>query len=78
MILNMEIENYNNGDVSNAEINLAINKNLYQITSDFSEISKAKIVVYCVPTPLSTNSKPDLSFITTASRTRPTSRRGTL
>ena len=68
-----KVEQISNGispviDVSNAEINLAINKNLYQITSDFSEISKAKIVVYCVPTPLSTNSKPDLSFITTAIR----------
>jgi UDP-N-acetyl-D-glucosamine dehydrogenase len=66
-----KVEQISNGispviDVSNADINWAIDKDLYQITSDFSEISKAKIVVYCVPTPLSTNNKPDLSFITAA------------
>jgi len=53
-------------DVSNEEINMVFKNKLYKITNDFSEISNARIIVYCVPTPLEKTGQPDLSYIIAA------------
>ena len=38
-------------------------KNGFKATTDFSEISSVDIIIICVPTPLSVDKKPDLSYI---------------
>jgi UDP-N-acetyl-D-glucosamine dehydrogenase len=50
-------------DISGSEITELINKEFLEVTSDYSKISFSKIIVICVPTPLSDNSKPDLTFL---------------
>jgi UDP-N-acetyl-D-glucosamine dehydrogenase len=50
-------------DISGSEITELINKEFLEVTSDYSKISFSKIIVICVPTPLSDNSIPDLTFL---------------
>ena len=62
------IEQLENGtspveDISSQEILSAIQSDKFQVSAVFSEVSKADIVVICLPTPLDKNRKPDLSFI---------------
>jgi len=54
------------GDISDTEVAKVISSNKYTATTDFSEISTAEIVVVCVPTPLDSDRRPDLSFVESA------------
>jgi UDP-N-acetyl-D-glucosamine dehydrogenase len=50
-------------DVSNERLSNALSSKRYRATSDFSEISQASVVTICVPTPLDTERKPDVSIL---------------
>ena len=52
--------------VASAQIKSAIDSGNYQATSDVADISDAEIVVIAVPTPLTKDRKPDLTFIESA------------
>ncbi len=52
-------------DVSDRDVVEALNGNL-MIGSDFSIVSAAKIVIICVPTPLTLKKEPDLSILKSA------------
>ena len=52
--------------VSSRDIAAAIATGSYRATTDASEISEAGIVVIAVPTPLTSDRKPDLTFIESA------------
>lgn len=52
--------------VSSTDIAAAITAGSYRATTDASEISEAEIVIIAVPTPLTTDRKPDLTFIESA------------
>ena len=45
---------------------LKIKNNNYFFTDDYSHISKADVIIICLPTPLTKNKTPDLSFISNA------------
>ena len=49
-------------DISNSQIESAINSGKYKATSDISLITDSDVVIICVPTPIS-SSKPDLSDV---------------
>ena len=53
-------------DVQNSEIKEAIKLDNIQVGSDFSVISESNVVVICVPTPLDSDRKPDLSLVESA------------
>ena len=48
--------------ISHERVQLANNQN-FRATSDFSEIANADAIILCVPTPLSKQREPDLSFV---------------
>ena len=50
-------------DVSNFTIVEAIKSGNYLITSSYEVVTQAKIVIFCVPTPLDHNHAPDLSLL---------------
>jgi UDP-N-acetyl-D-glucosamine dehydrogenase len=52
--------------VSDETLCEALESKKYVPSSDFKDISSSKIVVVCVPTPLSKDQKPDLSFLLNA------------
>ena len=39
-------------DISNGEIKQVINRKLFSVTTDFSLLSEADVIIICVPTPL--------------------------
>lgn len=51
-----------------ARIQSALQKGPFQASSDFSRIRSATAVIICVPTPLSKNREPDLSFVLNSGR----------
>jgi UDP-N-acetyl-D-glucosamine dehydrogenase len=53
-------------DLSDLEIKAQIGRGKYLVSTDFKKLSFAKIILVCVPTPLSTNRKPDLSYFISA------------
>ena len=53
-------------DVSSADIADLIERKAFRSSTDFSDISTSKIILICVPTPLSIAKQPDLSFIESA------------
>lgn len=53
-------------DISDRDLNSVLNSGTLQVTANFLKISEAYIVVICVPTPLSENKKPDLSYLESA------------
>jgi UDP-N-acetyl-D-glucosamine dehydrogenase len=53
--------------VDSADLASAIKAGLYLATTNPSDIADAQIVVIAVPTPLTADRKPDLSFIESAS-----------
>ena len=55
--------------VDSADLALAIKAGVYMATTNPSDIADAEIVVIAVPTPLTTDRKPDLSFIESACKT---------
>jgi UDP-N-acetyl-D-glucosamine dehydrogenase len=65
------VENLNAGKshiegVESSEIKRAINSGNYRATSNGADLSDAEIVVIAVPTPLTRDRKPDLTFIESA------------
>ncbi|MDV2979959.1 nucleotide sugar dehydrogenase [Arthrobacter sp. KFRI-F3372] len=50
-------------DVSNAEIESALQSGQYQVLSDVSDLRGIDVVVITVPTPLGADGKPDLRFV---------------
>jgi len=53
-------------DIADSAITELISVGKYSATSDFGSISEAEIVAICVPTPLGSDSKPDLSALISA------------
>ena len=53
-------------DISNGEIKQVINRKLFSVTTDFSLLSEADVIIICVPTPLKRKYTPDVSFILSA------------
>ena len=49
--------------VSSVRIRKLIKKNFFIPTSQFNLLEKMDIIILCVPTPLTSNKKPDLTFI---------------
>lgn len=52
--------------VSNAELNFVISNGKYRASENFSEISKAEVIVIAVPTPLDRGGNPDISILESA------------
>ena len=50
-------------DVSNAQLNLVLKNAKFMATNSFEFIQDSEITIICVPTPLGSNRKPDLSYI---------------
>lgn len=50
-------------DVSSAELGAAVSASKLRASTDFDEIQNANVIVICVPTPLTKNLTPDLSYI---------------
>jgi UDP-N-acetyl-D-glucosamine dehydrogenase len=50
-------------DVTNAELTSALSSSAYRAATDFSLISEASVVTICVPTPLDSERKPDISLL---------------
>lgn len=53
-------------DVKDKELQELVQKNKLWATADFSVLQEADIIVICVPTPLTKNREPDLSYIMAA------------
>jgi UDP-N-acetyl-D-glucosamine dehydrogenase len=53
-------------DVPNKEVIRLLNSGMYQIETDFQSVSHSAYVLICVPTPLTSDGKPDLSFLSNA------------
>jgi UDP-N-acetyl-D-glucosamine dehydrogenase len=53
-------------DVSNSELLLALKNQNMLVTADFSTIQSSEIVIICVPTPLTNDHRPDLSYLDNA------------
>ena len=52
--------------ISNIELTDALIKGKYVANSDFSSVAQASVIAICVPTPLSQNREPDLTFLKSA------------
>ena len=52
-------------DISSAEISKALS-NGYSVSNSIVDIGGCKVVIFCLPTPLDGNSKPDLSILLNA------------
>ena len=50
-------------DVSNERLLVQLQSKNYTVSTEFDVISGVEIVLICVPTPLDSNQKPDLSFV---------------
>ncbi len=53
-------------DLSDIEIKSALSSGRYKASTDIKLISESSIILICVPTPLSSSRKPDLSFLISA------------
>ena len=53
-------------DISDAQLQAAIEKGVYKATSDFSAVSQASVITICVPTPLDEKREPDLALLRSA------------
>lgn len=53
-------------DITDASISKSLFDKRIEASSDFSKISKCKVVIICVPTPIGTDRKPDLRFLDSA------------
>src|SRR4029434_4116966 len=63
-----KVELLNNGQsyikhISQTAIACVINSGKFSASTEFSRISEVEAVIICVPTPLTKNREPDLSFI---------------
>jgi UDP-N-acetyl-D-glucosamine dehydrogenase len=50
-------------DVSDAQLQAAIQLGAYTATTDFSKVSEASVITICVPTPLDEERNPDISLL---------------
>lgn len=50
--------------IDSAPIKEAVDKSLFEATTDFSRISEVEAIILCVPTPLDQHYEPDLSYVT--------------
>ena len=50
--------------IDSAPIKDAVDKKLFEATTDFSRISEVEAIILCVPTPLDKHYEPDLSYVT--------------
>ncbi|GAA0133339.1 nucleotide sugar dehydrogenase [Paenibacillus sp. YSY-4.3] len=55
-------------DVADGVIKLAVEQGRLRISSDFSDINPAEAIIICVPTPLTKEHVPDLSFLIDAAK----------
>lgn len=56
------------GDVKDEELQELVRQNKLRATDDFNVLKEADVIVICVPTPLSKNRDPDISYILAATR----------
>lgn len=56
------------GDVKDEELRELVNQNRLRATDNFEVLKEADIIVICVPTPLSKNRDPDISYILAATK----------
>lgn len=68
LINNLRLEQSHISDVSEDEIKHVLCRSFYP-TSESSELKECDIMIICVPTPLTKDKKPDLSYITGACKT---------
>ena len=53
-------------DISDQEISDALSSGNYSVSGEFDSVTNSEVVVICVPTPLDTEHRPDLSFLKAA------------
>jgi len=53
-------------DISDTHLQAAISKDVYKATTDYSRVSKASVIILCVPTPLDDKREPDLTLLRSA------------
>jgi UDP-N-acetyl-D-glucosamine dehydrogenase len=53
-------------DISDTQLQAALSKGAYMVTTDFSVVSKASVITICVPTPLDDKREPDLALLRSA------------
>ncbi len=68
-----KVNQLNSGDsyikhIGSAAVTKAISANLFRATTNFSDVSKCDALIVCVPTPLTPNREPDLSFVENTTR----------
>ena len=56
------------GDVPQTVLERAVSKNRLSATTDFARVAEMDVVVICVPTPLTKNLAPDLSYVESVTR----------
>src|SRR2546430_8297785 len=49
--------------IESSEISEAVNSGKFSASTDFQRIKEVEAVIICVPTPLTKNREPDLSFV---------------
>jgi len=54
------------GDLSDAQISQVINSGCYRVSDNYESIGVSDVIIVCVPTPLDSDHKPDLSHLMTA------------
>lgn len=50
-------------DVKDEELRKVVSEGKFRASNDFSELSKADVIIICVPTPLTIHKTPDLQYI---------------
>ena len=53
-------------DISNEQITNTVTSGSYIATNDYAVVAKSEVVIVCVPTPLTKNKLPDLTFLVSA------------
>ncbi|MBU6428651.1 MAG: nucleotide sugar dehydrogenase, partial [Cyanobacteria bacterium REEB65] len=51
-------------DVASGDLAGAVGEGLFAATTDFSRLAECDVIVICVPTPLTANRDPDISYVT--------------
>src|SRR5688572_10306276 len=49
--------------IENTDIQEQVKSRLFEATTDFRRVNEVEAILICVPTPLSKNREPDISFI---------------
>lgn len=53
-------------DISDSQLQTALAKGTYKVTTDFSAVAQASVITICVPTPLDEKREPDLTLLRSA------------